>query len=333
MAYFTALVLGLFVTYIGGWFLGRIEGNMALLLSLATLVTGIYWLADKFLFLPKRRALVAQYEQQLATVPSTESADGVEPSSDEQQQAIKKNLLAQPWWLDWTAGLFPVIALVFVLRSFAYEPFKIPSASMLPTLEAGDLILVNKWEWGLRLPVLHTRITRGNPVQRGEVMVFRYPPKPSMDCIKRVVGLPGDTVSYLNKKLLINGQEIEKNPQEDYLGMREQPSETGQAAGQYLYLKQYREQLGTHNHRLLNDPERPAAIPMAENFPMQESCHYSAEGITCKVPEGHYFVMGDNRDDSYDSRFWGFVPERNIVGKAVVVWLNLGNWRRIGRID
>ena len=119
MAYFTALVLGLFVTYIGGWFLGRIEGNMALLLSLATLVTGIYWLADKFLFLPKRRALVAQYEQQLATVPSTESADGVEPSSDEQQQAIKKNLLAQPWWLDWTAGLFPVIALVFVLRSFA----------------------------------------------------------------------------------------------------------------------------------------------------------------------------------------------------------------------
>ncbi|MDO4795290.1 MAG: signal peptidase I [Brachymonas sp.] len=348
MAYLTALVLGLFVAYMGGWFLGYVEGNMALLLSLATLVTGMYWLADKLIFLPRRRALVARYEQQLtaATAPATsgaasdavqaqsaQAAQSVQAASDEQQQTIKKRLLAQPWWLDWTAGLFPVIALVFTLRSFAFEPFKIPSGSMLPTLEVGDLILVNKWKWGLRLPVVHTRLTQGSPVQRGDVMVFRYPPKPSVDYIKRVVGLPGDTVSYLNKQLVINGQEIEKMPMADYLGLQEKPGADGQTVAEPVQLEQYREQLGTHTHRLLNDPQRPAGIPIAESFPKQESCNYSPEGVTCKVPEGHYLVLGDNRDDSYDSRFWGFVPERNIVGKAEVVWLNLGNLRRIGRID
>lgn len=341
MAYLTALVLGLFVAYMGGWFFGQVEGNMALLLSVATLVTGIYWLADKLIFLPRRRALVAKYEEQLAAANgAADAASAAEaahpkpsaPASDE-QQAIKKRLLAQPWWLDWTAGLFPVIALVFTLRSFAFEPFKIPSGSMLPTLEVGDLILVNKWTWGLRLPVLHTRLTQGNPVQRGDVMVFRYPPKPSVDYIKRVVGLPGDTVSYLNKKLVINGKEIEKMPMDDYLGLQAKPGDDGQAVLEPAQLEQYREQLGTHTHRLLNDPHRPAGIPVAERFPMQENCHYSPEGVTCKVPEGHYLVLGDNRDDSFDSRFWGFVPERNIVGKAVVVWLNLGNLQRIGRID
>ena len=339
MTYLTALVLGLFVAYMGGWFFGLVEGNMALLLSVATLVTGIYWLADKFWFLPKRRALLAQYEQQLAAAnAAAATADAVQTQpvqadGEEQQQAIRKRLLAQPWWLDWTAGLFPVIALVFVLRSFAFEPFKIPSGSMLPTLEVGDLILVNKWVWGLRLPVVHTKLTEGSPVQRGDVMVFRYPPKPSVDYIKRVVGLPGDTVSYLNKKLVINGNEIEKIPVENYLGVREQHSETGSVSAQPLQFEQYREQLGTHTHMILNDPARPAGIPVVENFSMQESCNYSPEGVTCKVPEGHYLMLGDNRDDSYDSRFWGFVPERNIVGKAVVVWLNLGNLRRIGRID
>lgn len=343
MAYLTALVLGLFVAYMGGWFFGYVEGNMALLLSVATLVTGVYWLADKLVFLPRRRTLVAQYEQQWAAAVSggaaasgaTDVAGAVpsQPVSDEQRQTIKKHLLAQPWWLDWTAGLFPVIALVFALRSFVFEPFKIPSGSMLPTLEVGDLILVNKWTWGLRLPVVHTKLTQGNPVQRGDVMVFRYPPKPSVDYIKRVVGVPGDTVSYLNKKLVINGQEIEKTPMDDYLGLREQRGSDGQGAVEHVQLEQYREQLGTHTHRLLNDPDRPVGIPMTENFPQQDSCNYSPEGVTCKVPEGHYLVLGDNRDDSYDSRFWGFVPDRNIVGKAVVVWLNLGNLQRIGHID
>lgn len=339
MAYLTASILGLFVAYMGGWFFGYVEGNMALMLSVATLVTGIYWLADKLIFLPRRRALVAQYEQQLAaangaaaTADAAQTQPG-QPASEEQQQTIKKRLLAQPWWLDWTAGLFPVIALVFTLRSFVFEPFKIPSGSMLPTLEVGDLILVNKWVWGLRLPVVHTKLTQGSPVQRGDVMVFRYPPKPSVDYIKRVVGLPGDTVSYLNKTLVINGKEIEKMPMNDYQGVREQAGADDQATAESVKLQQYREQLGTHTHRLLNDPKRPAGIPVAEYFPMQENCHYSPEGVTCKVPEGHYLLLGDNRDDSFDSRFWGFVPERNIVGKAVVVWLNFGNLQRIGRID
>jgi signal peptidase I len=131
-----------------------------------------------------------------------------------------ERLLMQPWWLDWTAGLFPVILVVFLLRSFLYEPFKIPSGSMMPTLLTGDLILVNKFTYGLRLPVINTKITDGTPLARGDVVVFRYPPKPSMDYIKRVVGIPGDEVAYLNKKLTINGQPVSKNPMPDYLDGR-----------------------------------------------------------------------------------------------------------------
>ncbi|MFV0600490.1 MAG: signal peptidase I [Brachymonas sp.] len=335
MAYLTALVLSIFVAYMGGWFVGVIEGNMAVLLLCATVVSGLYWLADKFWFLPRRRAQADQYERHLQQQQG--DAEGSVPEGatlGDELQKTRKHQLAQPWWLDWTAGLFPVIALVFALRSFVFEPFKIPSGSMLPTLAVGDLILVNKWVWGLRLPVINTKITDGSPVQRGDVMVFRYPPKPSVDYIKRVVGLPGDTVSYLDKKLFINGKEIEKIPVEDYLGEREQRSGDGrEAVKAFVHFNQFREQLGAHNHLILNDPERPADIPVVENFPMQENCHYSAQGVTCKVPERHYLMLGDNRDDSYDSRFWGFVPERNIVGKAVVVWLNLGNLRRIGRIE
>ena len=128
----------------------------------------------------------------------------------------KSRLLMQPWWLDWTAGLFPVILVVFLLRSFLFEPFKIPSGSMIPTLLVGDLILVNKYHYGIRLPVLNTKITEGKPLQRGDVVVFRYPPKPSLDYIKRVVGVPGDEVSYLNKVLMVNGKELPKLPLPDY---------------------------------------------------------------------------------------------------------------------
>lgn len=312
MPYLTGVVLAIFVAYIGSWFLGVVEGNMALLLFAATIVCGLYWIAEKLYFLPRRRAAL------LAT----------------DAQADPKAALVQPWWLDWTAGLFPVIALVFVLRSFVYEPFRIPSGSMMPTLEAGDLILVNKWTWGLRVPVLNSKLTNGSGVQRGDVMVFRYPPKPNIDYIKRVVGLPGDTIAYLDKNLFINGKAVTKTPLEDYLGTQERLDFSGQSVLRSQgYFQQYQEQLGTHTLRVLNDANRPPMAQPIVQYPMLENCTYTQQGVSCKVPQGHYFVMGDNRDASEDSRFWGFVPEANIVGEAVAVWMNLGNLDRIGAID
>ena len=231
-------------------------------------------------------------------------------------------MLAQPWWLDWTAGLFPVILIVLMLRSFVFEPFKIPSGSMIPTLLIGDLILVNKFTYGLKLPVVNTRLTDGKPVQRGDVIVFRYPPQPSVDYIKRVVGLPGDEVAYLNKQLTVNGQPVPTTASSDFFD--ESTME---------YFKQFDEQLGVKNHRVIVDDRRPAFIAGAFDFPHKDNCRYSVEGVTCKVPPGQYFVMGDNRDNSLDSRFWGFVPDGNIAGRAFFVWMNFGNLKRIGSFN
>jgi signal peptidase I len=212
---------------------------------------------------------------------------------------------------------------VFVLRSFLFEPFKIPSGSMIPTLLVGDLILVNKFTYGLRLPVLNTKLTDGNPPQRGDVMVFRYPPKPTLDYIKRVIAVPGDEVAYLNKKVSINGKPVPTAQLPDYFdpdAMR--------------YFKQFEERLADdRKHRLLNDDERPAFVAGVDDFPYKENCRYSVEGVVCKVPAGHYFMMGDNRDNSLDSRYWGFVPDRNIVGKAFLIWMNFGNLERVGKFE
>ena len=234
----------------------------------------------------------------------------------------RDRLLMQPWWLDWTAGLFPVIAVVFILRSFLFEPFKIPSGSMIPTLQIGDLILVNKFHYGLRLPVANTKITAGTPVQRGDVMVFRFPPRPSQDYIKRVVGVPGDEVAYLNKQLTVNGQPVSREDLPDYFD-----------ESVMRYFKHQRENLPGKTHDIIIDNERPAFIPGADEFPFRDHCRYSVEGVVCKVPEGHYFMMGDNRDNSLDSRYWGFVPDKNIVGKAFFVWMNFGNLKRIGAFN
>ena len=227
--------------------------------------------------------------------------------------------LQQPWWLDWTAGLFPVILIVFLLRSFLFEPFKIPSGSMLPTLESGDLILVQKFAYGVRLPVLDKKVLATGEPARGDVVVFRYPPDPRIDYIKRVVGLPGDEVAWLNKKLSINGKAVETTALPDYF------DEEGRA-----YTQQLRESLIGVDHRILLRADRPPFVPGAEQFPNRDACRYSAEGVTCKVPAGHYFVMGDNRDNSVDSRYWGFVPDRNLKGRAFFVWMNFGNLGRIG---
>ncbi len=321
MPILTAFVLGAFGAYIAGWYFGAIEGNFALLLLLASVVTGIYWLAERFHFLPQRQAAAARLEAETASRRADLQRMGIEKIDTDTREAQQK-LLIQPWWLDWTAGLFPVIVAVFLLRSFLFEPFKIPSGSMIPTLHIGDLILVNKFHYGIRLPVANAKVTAGNPVQRGDVMVFRYPPKPSVDYIKRVVGIPGDEIAYLNKKLTVNGQPVASEALPDYFD-----------ESTMRYFRHEREQLPGKTHQIIIDNERPAFIPGADEFPMRENCRYSVEGVACKVPEGHYFMMGDNRDNSLDSRYWGFVPDKNIVGKAFFVWMNFGNFKRIGAFD
>jgi signal peptidase I len=318
MSFITSLVLAAFVAYAGAWFSGAVEGNFAFLLFMASSVTGVYWLAEQFYFLPARQAAARQLQEADDKRRADLQSKGIARVDGDINQATV-TILAQPWWLDWTAGLFPVIISVFLLRSFIVEPFKIPSGSMIPTLLVGDLILVNKFHYGLRLPVLNTKITEGEKPQRGDVMVFRYPPRPSQDYIKRVVGLPGDTVAYMNKRLTINGQTV---PTETVPEIFDEDA--------MRYFKQIEEKLGTQSHRLLNDEQRPAYVQGTDKFFGYEGCDYTIEGVTCKVPEGHYFMMGDNRDNSMDSRYWGFVPEKNIVGKAFFVWMNFGNFKRVG---
>ena len=321
MQVLTSMVLAAFVGYAGAWYFGIVEGNFALLLLLATVVTGCYWVAERLYFLPQRKKAAALLESDATLRRAELTKMGISQVDGDIAQA-KARILAQPWWLDWTAGLFPVIIAVFFLRSFLFEPFKIPSGSMIPTLRVGDLILVNKFHYGIRLPVINSKITEGTAPQRGDVMVFRYPPKPSLDYIKRVVGLPGDEVAYLNKRLTINGKEIKTVGAPEFFDddvMR--------------YYKQYEESLGEKTHKLLNDDDRPAFVPGVSEFPFMENCRYSVEGVVCKVPKGHYFMMGDNRDNSLDSRYWGFVPDRNIVGKAFFVWMNFSNLKRIGSFN
>ncbi|WP_041194745.1 signal peptidase I [Candidatus Symbiobacter mobilis] len=314
----TGILLAAFGTYIAAWYTGNVEGNFALLLFCATVVTGVYWLAEQWYFAPHRRKAALHFEQQARLRRQELQRLGVEPDPEDTAPA-KAALLAQPWWLDWTAGLFPVIAVVFLLRSFLFEPFKIPSGSMMPTLLIGDLILVNKFEYGLRLPVLHTRLTMGALPQRGDVIVFRYPPKPSLDYIKRVVGLPGDEVAYRNKTLTINGSPIPSEQIGDFFD-----------DSTMRYYHSFEEQLGARPHKILLDERHPAWIAGPQEYEHRKHCRYSVEGVVCRIPAGHYFVLGDNRDNSLDSRYWGFVPEQNIVGRAFFVWMNFTNPQRIG---
>ena len=324
MQILTAAILAAIAGYIGAWYFGHIEGNFALLLFLAWVVTGLYWLAERFYFLPQRQTAAARLDAETQQRRADNDKLGLRSDEGGELSQAREHLLAQPWWLDWTAGLFPVIVVVFLLRSFLFEPFKIPSGSMIPTLLVGDLILVNKYHYGIRLPVLNTKITEGNKPQRGDVMVFRYPPRPSQDYIKRVVGVPGDEVAYLNKRLTVNGQPVPTQALPEFFdedAMR--------------YFKQYGETLGEKPHRLIVDTDRRGGFSEAEigDFPFRDNCRYSVEGVVCKVPEGHYFMMGDNRDNSLDSRYWGFVPDQNIVGKAFLVWMNFGNLKRIGSFN
>jgi signal peptidase I len=259
--------------------------NFALILFLATLVTGVVALADRW-YIAKRRGAGTR----------------------------------EPWWIEYSKSFFPVLLIVFLLRSFVVEPFKIPSSSMRPTLEVGDFILVNKFTYGLRLPIVeHKVVPLGDP-QRGDVVVFRYPLNPSQDFIKRVIGLPGDTVVYRDKRLAVNGVPW-----------------TQQANGTYSYVEGLRfESMAVFAetvpdgevrtvHDAAADPTLPAVSPgQVRAFPGRQNCDYNADGsgFACKVPPGHYFVMGDNRDRSDDSRYWGFVPDDHLRGRAFFIWFN-----------
>jgi len=225
----------------------------------------------------------------------------------------------QPWWVEYSVSFFPVILIVFLLRSFLVEPFKIPSSSMVPTLLVGDFILVNKYTYGIRLPVANKKIVAlGNPV-RGDVMVFRFPDDPSLDYIKRVVGVPGDRIEYRNKRLSVNGTPVPVKQVDDYLSKE-----------RMQFSKRFVETLNGTEHEILLDEDAPASMSPGRAFPFAGNCNYNSNGLACTVPPGHYFVMGDNRDNSSDSRVWGFVPDENIVGKAFFIWLNLNELGRFG---
>ncbi len=262
--------------------------NFPLLLVIAVAVCGALALVDLVLLAPRRRAAVATYQGQVA----------------ESDQVVLDQLNREPLLVEYGKSFFPVLAIVLVLRSFLVEPFQIPSGSMKPTLEVGDFILVNKFAYGIRLPVLDTKVIEVGDPQRGDVMVFRYPSEPTVNYIKRVVGLPGDKIRYTaDKQLFVNGESVAKQL------VGEEPGSLGSAT-------LYKEKLGDVEHLIRIEMNRYRADP----------------GNEWTVPAGHYFMMGDNRDNSNDSRYWndpkipkellGMVPDKNIVGKAFAVWLS-----------
>ncbi|MFN7779063.1 MAG: signal peptidase I [Betaproteobacteria bacterium] len=290
--------------------------NFALILFVLTVVTGVLWVLDVLWWAKARRAAAAAELKRFDELNARTVAAG-EPAVLRERAALEHRLSARPWYLEYTASFFPVILLVFVLRSFLFEPFRIPSGSMLPTLEVGDLILVNKYNYGVRLPVLNKKVVPLGDPRRGDVVVFRYPPDPSQDYIKRVVGLPGDVVETDGRTLLLNGKPAPLAPLDRYV----------EPDGIHAF-KQFREQLDTVAHRIIQSDGVLTAMPplrLAEHTHPQ-ACEYGATWMRCTVPAGHYFVMGDNRDNSQDSRFWGFVPDENIVGRAFLVWMAFKGW-------
>jgi signal peptidase I len=322
MGLLTAALYACLAVYGVGWYFNRWSGNFSLLLFVLTVVTFLYWLAERFYFAPRRVAAVSTFEQQDAARRESLARQGI-TRVDDNVASTRQALLLQPWWLDWTAGLFPVILVVFLLRSFLFEPFKIPSGSMMPTLLVGDLILVNKFHYGVRLPVINRKIVDNHDPARGDVMVFRFPKDPSTDYIKRVVGLPGDEIVFRNQQLFVNDQQVPAEPLPP-------PGFYDEEARRYV--PEFKEKLGDVEHRILINPQSAQFWKTQEDnqFPFRENCRYSAEGVACKVPPGNYFMMGDNRDNSLDSRYWGFVPDRNIVGKAFLIWMNFGDLKRVG---
>lgn len=298
-----------------------ILGNFALILFILTLLTGVIWFLDVFVLAKQRRNNADKALADFDARNQKLTAEGIRLQEGGRIE-LEARLLKQPAWIEYSGSFFPVIAMVFFLRSFLYEPFKIPSSSMLPTLYVGDLILVNKFTYGIRLPVINKKVFSLNDPQRGDVMVFKYPENPSLDYIKRVVGVPGDTVVYRNKRLTVNGREVAYETLPDFLDEEH-----------LNYSNQFRENLTGVKHRILNDVQRPSFVSDPHQFPNRELCTYDDAGFACTVPKAQYFMMGDNRDNSLDSRYWGFVPDENIVGKAFFIWMNFSSLKRIGGFD
>lgn len=266
--------------------------DSTMLLAGAAAAAGAVWAMDRWVWAPERRASMGSGA-------------------------------SRPRWVGAVAGLFPVLVFVLLFRGFVMEPFRIPSGSMMPTLLPGDLILVDKHAYGLRLPVTNAKIWGEGSPERGDVVVFRYPKSPGTAYIKRVVGLPGDEVVYLDKRLVINGERQKT-------AKAASPAKAGEKEAWQVMRA---ETLGGRRHRILLDPKVTPEVKQVKGVSPEEGCRYSRRGIVCQVPEGHYFVMGDNRDNSLDSRYWGFVPEANVVGRAFFVMINLKNVKRFGRIE
>lgn len=265
--------------------------DFSLILFVLVCATGAIWALDRFAW-SGARVRAAKAAMQVGGEEAAERAG------------------KEPLYVEYARAFFPVILVVFVLRSFIVEPFRIPSGSMLPSLHIGDFILVNKFSYGIRLPVVNKKIIDTGSPHRGDVMVFRFPRDESINYIKRVVGLPGDRVVYEGKKLYINGQLM---PQQEAGGY------TVQQDGELMYeASRHIEKLDDVTHDILLSP-RPDYGPTPPFV----------------VPAGQYFVMGDNRDHSNDSRYWGFVPEENLVGRAFLIWFSWDStgatpfWQRV----
>ncbi|WP_344800664.1 signal peptidase I [Litoribacillus peritrichatus] len=256
--------------------------DFPLVLVVLTFACGLGWLLDVLVFQKPRKQKISEMRTKLG-IKATDT-----PSSE--QQEVLDKLAREPYLIELGKSFFPVFFVVLVVRSFVAEPFQIPSGSMLPTLKVNDFILVNKFEYGLRLPVAGTKVVPYKDPARGDVMVFKFPNNPKINFIKRVVGLPGDRITYKDKQLFINDKLVEET--------LIQPPSLQNRMGSYT------EQLGEVSHQIYK------ASSMAR------------VNKTWTVPEGHYFVMGDNRDNSNDSRFWGFVPDELVVGKAFAVWMH-----------